>query len=144
MKPTDDTVTQAFQCGGSWRSELGPKANRRPDGVFVDLVADGSGNLSGNHSPRPHSEKKIKGGRCERPGGGGKQRITIQREDEENEYEYRGEITDLLGGKFEANGRCIITPKRRDRDKADDEGSNASPPPPPTDEEWVATRPPNV
>jgi hypothetical protein len=138
MKSTGDTVTQAFQCGGTWGSEL----DGRDDGQFVNLVVNGSGNLSGRHKPATGSEKNIKGGKCEQPDGGEKQRISIQREDDENEYHYSGYITDLGGNRFRADGKCRTTRKRRDGDEEDAEGSRARPPQ--TDEDWVASRPPNV
>ena len=133
MSSIDDTAAQAFQCGDTWESEV----NGNPDGLFLNLVVDGSGSLSGRHRAHGGSERDIRGGRCERLAGGS-QRITITREDDDNVYVYTGDITSLGAGRFRANGTRTTTPKRRGGDEV------AAAPPPPGDEEWVATRPPAV
>lgn len=139
MEPTADNLTQPFQCGKTWQSEVAGE----DDGLFVDLKVGPSGTLFGHHKPKDDpTHKPIKHGECARPNGG-KQVMKIHREDDDNEYEYSGVITHLGGDKYRAEGTRKTIPKLREGEEAaDDEKSKDKRKR--TEEEWIATRPVGV
>ena len=123
--------TQTSDCSNKWKSKI----KKVEEGHFHNLKVDASGNITGKFEG-----KDIISGRCEEPSGG-EHRMTLKRDDDKNNYEYSGVITDLGSGNFECKGTRTTSPKaksleeeksRDDKDKDKDKDTDP--------EEWIAEK----
>ena len=146
MKSRTDNLTTDFQCGDKWESWVIPAGgSKKSDKKFKLEVDKDTGKLTGKHGDNPDRDgKEINSGTCSVDAATEKHRMQIQREDDDNVYDYDGLITpDETTGKFfilEGDGKRTVTPKpkrteeksRDDKDKDKDKFTDP--------EEWIAEK----